>query len=225
VALKEKMRKIVLTAALLALVVGVVGLQVATAAPKPKTVTIDRARPNPVVFGRTVALSGRLTGSGHAGKTIQVQADEFPYEGSFKNVATPTTNTAGKWAATDKPTVNTRYRARQGSTISGIVTEGVRIRVSLRVSDRTPASGQRVRFRGRACPEHDGARVRIQRRTASGKWRTRRRTTLRDIPGSTCSRYSRRFRVFSDGTYRAVVVSPDRDHRNGISRRRHLDAH
>lgn len=217
------MKKYLLVIGFLALAAG---LPVAMAAPKPtKTVTIDRAKPNPVVFGRSVAFSGRLTGSGKAGKTIQLRADPFPYDGNFKNVATAVTNAAGKWTATDKPTVNTNYRARQGSTESAIVTERVRIRVSLRLSDSTPAAGQRVRFRGRACPQHDGKTVRIQRRTASGKWRTKRRTTLRDIPGSTCSKYSKRFRVFSDGTYRAVVVSGDADHANGISRRRHIDVH
>jgi hypothetical protein len=67
--------------------------------------------------------------------------------------------------------------------------------------------------------------VRIQRRTRTRRWRTVRRTTLRDIRGSTCSRYSRRFRVFRDRTYRAVVVTPDGDHANGVSRRRRIDVH
>jgi hypothetical protein len=93
------------------------------------------------------------------------------------------------------------------------------------VSDSTPAAGKRIRFKGRACPQHDGAQVRIQRRTSSGKWRTRRLTTLRDIPGSTCSRYSKRFRVSADGTYRAVVVSPDADHAKGISRSKRINVH
>jgi hypothetical protein len=32
-------------------------------------------------------------------------------------------------------------------------------------------------------------------------------------------------RVFRDGTFRAFVVSPDGDHANGRSRRRHINAH
>jgi hypothetical protein len=215
------MRKYVIPAVFVGLAAN---LAVAVAAPPGKSLTI-KANPNPVVFGRSVALTGRLTGSDKAGKTVQVQADDFPYGDGFNDVTSAVTAANGKWAAGDKPRVNTRYRALQGSTTSGIVTELVRIRVSLRLSDRTPAAGRRVRFYGRACPQHDGARVRIQRRTRTGKWRTVRRTRLRDLAGSTCSRYSRRFRVFHDGTYRAFVVSPDADHANGRSRSRHVDVH
>ena len=208
-----------------AIVIGfAVNLAVALAAPPSSSLNI-KASPNPVVFGKSVALSGHLTGKNKAGKTIQVQADAFPYEGDFKNVASATTANSGAWATSHKPAVNTRYRARQGSTISGVVTELVRIRVSLKVSDRTPAAGHRVRLSGRACPQHDGARVKIQRRTRTGKWRTKARTRLRDIPGSTCSKYSKRLRVFSDGRYRAFVVSPDKDHANGRSRSRRINVH
>jgi hypothetical protein len=197
-------------------------LGVAIAAPGDKLTL--KSDPHPVVFGRTVALTGHLTGRNKDGKTVQVQADPFPY-GDFDTFATPVTATNGGWSASHKPAVNTRYRARQGSTLSGVVTELVRIRVSLRARDRTPAAGRRVRFSGRACPQHDGALVRIQRRTRTGKWRTVRRTRLRDIPGSTCSRYSKRFRVFRDGTYRAWVVSPHGDHASGRSRSRRVDVH
>jgi hypothetical protein len=184
-----------------------------------------RAEPNPVVFGRTVALSGRLTGGNNSGKTVQLQADAFPYEGNYSNVGSDATSQSGAWATTHRPAVNTRYRARQGSTVSAFLTERVRIRTRLRLSDRTPRAGRLVRFFGRACPQHDGARVRIQRRTRTGGWRTVRRTRLRNIIGSTCSRYSRRFRVRRDGTYRAAVISPHGDHANGYSRRRRIDVH
>lgn len=215
------MKRYLLTAALVGLSLNVA---VALGAQPGKTLTIA-AKPDPVVFGRSVALTGHLTGSGNAGKTVHVQADPFPYGDGYKTVANPMTANNGAWSTSDQPPVNTRYRAREGSTTSAILTELVRIRVSLKLSDRTPAAGHRVRFFGRACPEHDGARVRIQRRTHTGKWHTVRRTSLRDVVGSSCSRYSKRFRVFHDGTYRAFVVSPDGDHANGRSRRRHIDVH
>ena len=196
-----------------------------TGGPGGGTATLSiAAKPNPVVFGRDVSLSGRLGGQNPAGKSIKLEADPFPY-GGFQTVGSATTNAQGAWALTHEPRVNTRYRASQGSTSSVILTEKVRIRVSRRVSDGTPAVGKRIRFRGRACPEHDGAEVRFQRRTSSGRWRTKRRTTLKDITGSTCSRYSKRFRVFKDGTYRVKVVSPHGDHANGISRRKRIDVH
>ena len=98
-------------------------------------------------------------------------------------------------------------------------------RVSLKVSDRTPIAGRRVRFYGRACPQHDGALVKIQHRTRKGKWRTEGRTRLRDIRGGRCSRYSRRLRVFNDGHYRALVVPPDSDHTDGRSRSTGINVH
>src|SRR6184192_1702584 len=108
------MRKYLVPIAVLA---ALAGLQVAGAAPPAKTSAI-KAKPNPVVFGRSVALSGRFTGKGNAGKTIQVEGDAYPYDGDFKKVATPAANNAGNWSASDRPAVNTRYRARQGSTTS-----------------------------------------------------------------------------------------------------------
>src|SRR5919198_4651304 len=89
-----------------------VNLAIAVGAPPKKTLTLA-TNPDPVVFGRSVALGGRLTGSNKAGKTIQVQADAFPYENNFKNVASAVAGTNGKWSASHKPSVNTRYRARQ----------------------------------------------------------------------------------------------------------------
>jgi hypothetical protein len=183
------------------------------------------AQPNPVVYFRTVALSGKLTGSNHAGRTVTIQKDRFPYD-HFVNAGTTTTNNGGSYAFTAHPPSNTRYRAKVGGTTSPTVTERVRIRTRLRVSDSTPAAGHRVRFFGRACPQHDGATVRIQRFSATlHRWVTKRTTVLRDIPGSTCSKYSKRLGVFRDGTFRALVVSNDPAYANGVSRRRHLNAH
>jgi hypothetical protein len=192
----------------------------------PKNSLTINARPNPVVYFRTTSIFGRYRADANPGQTIALQRDPWPYEGNWVNAGTAATNAQGDYSFIHRPPVNTRYRTNFGGAIFSVpVTVGVRIRVSRRVSDRTPEVGQRVRFRGRACPQHDGARVRIQRRTRIGRWRTVRRTTLRDLAGSTCSRYSRRFRVFRDGTYRVVVISPHGDHRNGISRRIRLNAH
>jgi hypothetical protein len=180
------------------------------------------ATPNPVVYGSTTTLSGRLTGPGHAGRSIDLQSDPFPFDAFANDGANTTTNNAGNYSFTRRPLVNTRYRARRGPTISSNVTVLVRSRVSLNVSDSTPASGQLVRFSGRACPEHDGLAVAIQRRSSSGRFRTVRRTTLR--AAARCSIYSRRFRVFRDGVFRAVVAAHT-DHARGLSRRRGLNAH
>ena len=176
------------------------------------------AKPNPVVYGRSTVISGRLTGQNKSGQNVVLREDPYPFA-ALANTGSATTDAQGDYSFTRRPLVSTRFQVRQGSTDSAVVTVGVRIRTGLSVSDRTPRPGQVVRFSGRACPEHDGAVVRIQKLTRRG-WVTVRRTLLRDA--GTCSVYSRRLAVRRDGTYRAVVRG-DADHLSGISRRRTLD--
>lgn len=196
----------------------------AVAQKKPAAKLSLAANPTTIVFGKSTALSGKLNGPKAAGKGVQVQADPYPFEGAFSNVGTAVTDPQGRYSFLHKPTQNTHYRAKQGGTLSNLATVLVRIRTSLRRSDATPKKGSLVRLYGRACPQHDGAVVKIQRRTAKGGWRTVRRTTLRDIAGSTCSKYSKRFRISSDGTFRAYVTA-DPNHAAGVSARRRLDVH
>jgi len=176
------------------------------------------AKPNPIVYGGTVAIAGKLSGASNVGKNVILESDPFPYD-AFSNVGNVSTGPGGNYSFTDDPGVNTRYRVRQGNLMSPVVTVLVRIRLGLRVSDRTPDAGERVRFFGRACPEHVGALVRIQRR-APGRWITVAWTRTKDA--TRCASYSRRVRVFRDGRYRAVVAGHD-DHARGISRTRFLD--
>jgi hypothetical protein len=183
------------------------------------------AQPNPTVFRRATVISGRLKGPDNAGKTVTLREDEFPFGTGAKNVATTTTDAKGDYTFTRRPARNTSYQAftpgtvTYGTVVSQAVLVKVRIRIGLRVSDRTPRVGQLVRFRGVACPAHKGLGVRIQRRTPKGTFRTVRRTKLR--AGTRCSAYSRRFRIFRDGTYR--VTADDRDHARGFSRTRFLN--
>ena len=185
----------------------------------PGNLTID-ATPDTVRFGRAVVLSGKLTGANNEAKPVIVEQDPFPYD-TFIAAGTVTTNATGDWTFTHSPTVNTRYRARAGATESGGVTVGVRPAIRLRVSDSTPDMGERVRFFGRLCPEHDGVRVALQRRTATG-WRTLRRPVLKDIVGSTCSKFSTRVRPRRDGRFR-VRFPGDGDHVAGNSRVRRVN--
>jgi hypothetical protein len=184
----------------------------------PESLTVG-AEPNPVVYGGSVSIEGTLNSAAKAGKNVILESDTFPYDGNYANVGSSTTAPSGKYSFTQKPGLNTRYRVRQGNLLSPVVTVLVRIRLGLRVSDRTPDRGERVRFFGRACPEHVGALVRIQRRTAAG-WVTVART--RTKVATRCSSYSRRVRISSDGTYRAVVAG-DADHARGVSPTRFLD--
>ena len=54
--------------------------------------------------------------------------------------------------------------------------------ITLKLSDRTPKRGQRVRFSGKLCPEHDTVAIELQRKTSSG-WKKVASPVLADIPG------------------------------------------
>ena len=195
--------------------------------PKASAVALD-AKPNPLEFGTTTQLSGRVTGTNVDGVTIRFEEDTTrPYGDSYKpSTLTAKTANNGRFAVTAKPAVNTQYRAT--AQASPPVTSParlvmVRTLVGLRISDSTPRRGSLVRFSGSVFPAHDGSRALIQKRTSSGGWTTLARPVLNDA-GTLKSTYSKQLRVRSDGTYR-VKVAGDGDHVNGYSRPRTLSVH
>jgi hypothetical protein len=213
-------RSIITTAALLGVaVLAVPGVDAAK--PEPKNLTIG-ASANTIKFGGTVTLSGKLNGSNNAGRQVTIEQDPFPID-TFTNAGTATTNATGDWSSAQKPTANTRYRARSGNADSKTVDVTVRPAITLRLSDRTPRRGQKVRFSGRLCPEHDSVAVELQRKTSTG-WKKIANPVLADIPGGTCSKYSVAKRVRRDGSYR-THFNADADHAAGNSPRRRAKVH
>jgi hypothetical protein len=217
------MRRILVALAAAALLLPA-AVQAAKPPKHPAKLTLS-ATPPRVTFGRSTTLAGMLTGGKKAGGvTVVVQADAYPLDGSYADVATAVTDANGDWHVALAPTALTRYRARAKTSppaISPTADVGVRLRVHIHVSDRTPSRGERVRFHGTVAPAHDGGPVRIQRRTSTGHWRTVARTVMRDA-GSTVSRYSKRVRVRRSGTYRVRALPADADHLRGTSRHRRL---
>ena len=193
----------------------------ASAQPQPGNLTLNG--PKTVRFGQGATLSGKLTGRNNEGRAITLREDPFEF-GVFVNAGTAPTDAQGNYSFVRMPSVNTRYQTRVGSEESQQVTVTVLPKVTLTVSDRTPRAGRRVRFSGRVCPQHDGAALKVQRRTRNGKWRTVAGTTLADIPGVDCSSYSRRVRVRRDGAYRTFLAEHN-DHGAGISRPKRLNVH
>lgn len=189
--------------------------------PVPTTPSLSiAAKPSTTVFQGATVISGRLRAQSQAGQFIQLRADEYPFTGDTPVALTRTTSN-GSYSFTRSPARNTLFRVVAIGARSAAVRVNVRIRMGLAVSDSTPRVGQRVRFRGRACPAHDGLLVRIQRRSSSGRYRTVRRTRLR--AATRCSVYRRTFRIYRDGRYR--VTADDADHARGYSRSRLIDAH
>ena len=210
-------RTIITTAAFVAALVPAVD----AAKPEPRNITIAAA-PTTVKFGGTVTLSGKLTGSNNASRPVTIEQDPFPVD-TFANAGTTTSNATGDWTFGSKPTANTRYQARSGNADSKAIDVMVRPAITLKLSDRTPARGQRVRFSGQLCPEHDTVAIALQRRFGN-TWRTVRSSVLQDIPGGTCSSYSKRLKVRRDSAYRARFLG-DADHAAGNSRVRRARVH
>lgn len=201
----------------------------ASGAATENALTIGASRRTVTFGGAAVTISGVLTGPDSANRSVTLEQNPFPYTGGFKSTGlTATTNATGQYSIAVSPPVNTRYRVvttEKKPTTSPEVTVRVRVKVALRVSDSTPSQGQRIRFAGTVLPGHDGKVARIQRRTASGGWRTVATAPLvaaSPVGTTPRSKYAKRVRVNSTGTYRVRVAPGDGDHIAGNSRRRTL---
>ena len=179
------------------------------------------AKPRTIVVGSATVISGRLTGANNSNRLVTLRADGYPFNVGDAAVATTRTAANGSYSFTQRPERNTNFQVTLGAVRTERVRVNVRFRVSFRASDYTPRAGQLVRFSGRACPESNGAIVSIQRKSSTGRFRTVRRTTLKDA--ATCSRYGRSLRVRRDGTYR--ITTDDAARARGYSRARFLNAH
>jgi hypothetical protein len=195
-------------------------------APGGTTVTLA-SQPAAVTFGRATTLAGHVTGSGNSGASVTLQQNPYPFTGAFKDVPgvpAVTTDANGNFAFTNVfPQLNTRYQAvvKKPKVTSPASLVNVRLAVTRSVSRSTVHSGARVRFFGAVRPAHNGKVVRIQRRTASGKWRTVAKTVT--APSSaTASKYSKRVRILHSGTYRVRVTPADGDHVTGNSARKKI---
>jgi hypothetical protein len=194
-------------------------------APTPKGTLTISADPNPIVYGKGTAIAGKLKGPLKSSILVTLSANEAPYTGGYETVDTTTTDSQGDYSFPDvRPLLNTTYQTKTivPQATSAPVVVRVAIKVKLRLGDRTPRRGQRVRFFGTAAPEHDGRNVYIQKLTATG-WRGITHAVLKDA-GTELSKFSKRIRVRRNGTYRARVYHR-LDHADGTSPSRRAIVH
>jgi hypothetical protein len=178
------------------------------------------ATPNPISIGGATSLAGALTGTGNAGRQVQLQANPWPYAGFVAAANAQVTGPAGEFAfPVLGVSLNTQYRvllASNPNVVSPVVVVGTTVRVTRKVRvDRGARSG-RIRFRGRLTPAVDGQQVLIQR-LRKGNWVNRGQTTARH-GGTGFSRYTKRIRVRRGGRFRVVVVVVDGRYSNSASR-------
>ncbi len=220
------MQRILIVACLLAF-----AIVAPVAAQKGSNAVSIAASPAQVVFGKPTTISGQVTGTGNAGVSVELEGLPAPYTGAYANVGAPaTTDANGAYSFAVTPQLSTRYRvvAKASPTIrSSEVTVPVALKVGLRVSDRTPARGQKVRFRGSVWPAHDGKTASLQRRTSSG-FKTVATATLAaatPVNGVTRSTYAFVRKIRRTSRFRVVVASGDADHADGHSRTRRVRVH
>ncbi len=188
--------------------------------PQPLGLNIT-ANPNPVVFGSPAVISGTLTGTGNAGKAVQIQQRPFPYTGDWVNVGNAiVTDQAGNFALPLlRVPVTAQYRAQTTEkpiVTSPILTLGVAVSVKTNVSATRVTRGRSVRFSGTIRPARPGAQFAIQKETRSG-WVTVAGSITRG--GSTSfSGFSKRVRIPRGGRYRVFVLITDGNLTSGIGR-------
>ena len=107
-----------------------------------------------------------------AGETVTVFAQPLG-EGSPRSVATVLTAADGSWRWLAKPRIRTSYAAQWAGALSAASVVGVRPAVSLRRTASGLFSTRVVAARSFA-----GRGVRLQRRSATGRWITIRRVRL-----------------------------------------------
>ncbi len=198
-----------------------------TGGPVPPPAVTLAATPPVVTFGKSVTLAGQVPGE--PAVTVELEQTPFPFTDPFKSLAEGTTDAAGNFSFSALPTLNTRYHidAKASPPVtSPDVTVLVRTKVGLRLSDKTPARGSRVRFRGSVMPAHDGSTVRIQRRTSAG-WKTLASpvlATAAPLNGVARSKYRQGLRIRRSGVYRTVMPA-HADHARGKSGKRRARVH
>jgi hypothetical protein len=181
---------------------------------------------NPALWGGSVTLSGRVTGSGISGTSVAIERSDFPFTRAAWIPRTFSVSSNGSFKVDIGPLwQTTRLRAVTRTTIvaaSPWIEVGSRPRVGLR---RSGSTGRAVALSGAISPALPNARVSVQRQTLSGRWVPVVRTGVQAL-GANRSRYSVRVaKVRRASTVRVVVLPRDGGgHTLGYSRELRLRA-
>jgi hypothetical protein len=187
--------------------------------PQIPTISTISVSPNPVVYGKTVFVSGTLTGPDIGGKKVALQSKPFPFTGPFQQIGnTVLSSPAGAYSFIWPPTVTMQLRVldqSKPSVKSPVFTASVALATTLRVR-KLHRSRRPILFRGHVTPARVGNPVLIQRRKRRG-WHTV-AFSLTRAKSPSYSVFSRRLRLHRGGRYRAVVKTTAGDYVDGTSR-------
>jgi hypothetical protein len=166
------------------------------------------ATPNPTSFGGPTTLVGTVTGTGAAGRPVQIQQRAFPFAGGFANVGNAlVTDASGRFSmAVLALPVTTQFRARvtdRAGIVSPVLPVGARAVVGTRVTSTNVRRGGRVHFSGTVRPSEPGRGIAIQKRR-DGRWITVAGTVARP-GGGAFAIYGKTIRVSRGGLYRVFL--------------------
>ena len=176
--------------------------------PQPLGVSLV-ATPNPIRIGSGASLAGTLSGTGSAGRRVQLQANAWPYSGFVGGfVNDQITKPDGTFSFLVFPVnVNTQYRVlmpAKPEVVSPIVVLGTVSHVTRHAKVKRGDRRSRVRFTGRIRPALDGAAVVLQKLRKAGWASIAQTNAVHTSKGY--SRYTKRIRQRRGGRYRVVVV-------------------
>jgi predicted GH43/DUF377 family glycosyl hydrolase len=175
--------------------------------PLPPTLTL-LAAPKTIVFGRTAALSGKLTRSGAplAGQVVALAAQPLG-AAAFSTSPSVTTDAAGSFRLVVKPAKRTTYRASfAGAASAPTAVVAVKHLITLKALRR---SGK-LYLHGTVGPRHARRVIVIQKRRGS-RWvmiarvRTTRRSTFQLVRKASSTRSPYRARIAADREHLANV--------------------
>ena len=166
------------------------------------------ATPNPATFGGPTTLAGIVTGTGNAGRPVQIQQKPFPFGGGFVNTGNAlVTDARGQFSmAILSLGITTQFRARvtdRAGVVSPVVAVAARAVVRTRVTRTRLRRGGRVHFSGTVRPSEPGRGIAIQKRR-EGRWITVSGTVLRP-GGAGFAIYGKTVRIRRGGLYRVFV--------------------
>jgi len=177
---------------------------------KPTTTPVFT--PNPVPYGKPVAVSGQIVGTGANGAQVSLFGHPFPYTGPFTQFgSTVVADKNGNYLFVLVSALSNSIFEVRAKTTPAFTSAPQQLHVSSVISMHAPSRVKprhRAHFWGIVQPGQDGVVVEIQKRLGNGSWTLFTRTTLqhRAGPGSS-SRYTTRKKLFHSHTFRAVVHS------------------
>lgn len=136
-----------------------------------------QASSDPIAFGESVTLSGKLEGGGGEFVTLLART---AFQHGFAPIAQVQTNAAGEYAFSPQAPVNsTFYRVESHPAVcspptrracrgvkSAVLYEGVKDVLTAQASSTTVQAGQPITFTGAVAPDHTGHAVYLERQNA-----------------------------------------------------------